>query len=178
MNQIMEHKKIMRIGIIGGGQLAKMLAEAAFRFGYEIHKQTNMPWIADYRDDWTTSEVNDVSGFLNRFLLGLSKRSEKKWVGTSSCITTVSPYYAQKIGEFVRKPGHVLLNGFFEDDLKTFQNRVLYDDFTIVYNGMLYGSQQIEIFFINNPWSEHSGGFLIFILYLGIDYKLFECIDI
>ena len=117
-----------------------------FRFGYEIHKQTNMPWIADYRDDWTTSEVNDVSGFLNRFLLGLSKRSEKKWVGTSSCITTVSPYYAQKIGEFVRKPGHVLLNGFFEDDLKTFQNRVLYDDFTIVYNGMLYGSQQIEIF--------------------------------
>ena len=37
MNQIMEHKKIIRIGIIGGGQLAKMLAEAAFRFGYEIH---------------------------------------------------------------------------------------------------------------------------------------------
>jgi len=117
-----------------------------FRFGYEIHKQTNIPWIADYRDDWTTSEVNDVSGFLNRFLLGLSKRSEKKWVGTSSCITTVSPYYAHKIGNFVQKPGHVLLNGFFEDDLRAFQNQQLYDDFTIVYNGMLYGSQQIEIF--------------------------------
>jgi len=117
-----------------------------FRIGYEIHQQTSIPWIADYRDDWTTSEVNDVSGFLNRFLLGLSKRSEKKWVGTSSCITTVSPYYAQKIGNFVEKPGHVLLNGFFEDDLRAFQNQQLYDDFTIVYNGMLYGSQQIEIF--------------------------------
>ena len=117
-----------------------------FRFGYEIHNQTGIPWIADYRDDWTTSEVNDVSGFLNRFLLRLSKRSEKKWVGTSACITTVSPYYAQKIGRFVNKPGHVLLNGFFEDDIQAFQNRTLYDDFTIVYNGMLYGSQQIEIF--------------------------------
>jgi len=117
-----------------------------FRFGYEIHNQTGIPWIADYRDDWTTSEVNDVSGFLNTFLLRLSKRSEKKWVGTSACITTVSSYYAQKIGNFVQKPGHVLLNGFFEDDLRAFQNRVLYVDFTIVYNGMLYGSQQIEIF--------------------------------
>jgi glycosyltransferase involved in cell wall biosynthesis len=83
---------------------------------------------------------------LNRFLLQLSKRSEKKWVGTTACITTVSPYYVQKIGRFVRKPGYVLLNGFFEDDLQSFQNRTLYDDFTIVYNGMLYGSQQIEIF--------------------------------
>ncbi len=117
-----------------------------FRFGYEIHKQTGIPWIADYRDDWTTSEVIFVTGLLNRFLFQFSKRSERKWVSTGACITTVSPYYAQKIGEFVRKAGHVLLNGFFEDDLKTFQNRVLYDDFTIVYNGMLYGSQQIEIF--------------------------------
>jgi glycosyltransferase involved in cell wall biosynthesis len=117
-----------------------------FRFGYEIHKQTNIPWIADYRDDWTTSDVNYVTGLLNRFLFQLNKRSEKKWVGTSACITTVSPYYAQKIGRFVQKPGHVLLNGFFEDDIQAFQNRTLYDDFTIIYNGMLYGSQQIEIF--------------------------------
>jgi hypothetical protein len=117
-----------------------------FRFGYEIQKQTEIPWIADYRDDWTTSEVIFVTGLLNRFLFQLSKISERKWVGTSACITTVSPYYAQKIGNFVRKPGHVLLNGFFEDDLQAFHNRTLYDDFTIVYNGMLYGSQQIEIF--------------------------------
>lgn len=117
-----------------------------FRFGYEIHKQTNIPWIADYRDDWTTSDVNYVTGLLNRFLFQLNKRSEKKWVGTSACITTVSPYYAQKIGRFVQKPGHVLLNGFFENDIQAFQNRTLYDDFTIIYNGMLYGSQQIEIF--------------------------------
>lgn len=117
-----------------------------FRFGYEIHKQTNIPWIADYRDDWTTSDVNYITGLLNHFLFQLNKRSEKKWVGTSACITTVSPFYAQKIGKFVQKPGHVLLNGFFEDDIQAFQNRTLYDDFTIIYNGMLYGSQQIEIF--------------------------------
>lgn len=117
-----------------------------FRFGYLLHKEIGIPWIADYRDDWTTSEMNNAKGLLNHFLFQLNKRSEKKWVGTSACITTVSPYYAQKIGRFVQKAGHVLLNGFFEDDLKTFQNRTLYEDFTIVYNGMLYSSQQIEIF--------------------------------
>ena len=28
-----------------------------FRFGYLLHKKFNIPWIADYRDDWTTTEL-------------------------------------------------------------------------------------------------------------------------
>ena len=117
-----------------------------FRFGYLLHQKTGIPWIADYRDDWTTSEVNAQRGFLDGFLRNLERRSEKKWIGTSACITTISPFYAQKIGAFVQRESHVLLNGFIEEELRPFQSFSLEKEFTIIYIGMLYGSQQIEIF--------------------------------
>lgn len=117
-----------------------------FRFGYLLHKETGIPWIADYRDDWNTSEVNDSRGFADGLLKKLDVRSEKKWVGTSSYITSISPYYVQKISEFTNRPGKVILNGFFEEDLKKFKDLDLEKEFTIVYNGMLYPSQEIEVF--------------------------------
>lgn len=117
-----------------------------FRFGYKLHQKTGIPWIADYRDDWTTSEVNETRGFLDFFLKEMEKGSEKKWIGTTHCITSISPFYARKIGDFVGKKAHVLLNGFFEEELERFQNLPLEEKFTIIYIGMLYPSQQIEIF--------------------------------
>jgi glycosyltransferase involved in cell wall biosynthesis len=117
-----------------------------FRFGYLLHKKTGIPWIADYRDDWTTSEVNHSRGPADAILRALEKRSERKWVGTAKAITSVSPYYVKKISEFTQVKGEVLLNGFFETDLLPFRKRPLEEAFTIVYNGMLYPSQQIEVF--------------------------------
>lgn len=118
-----------------------------FRFGYLLNKKYSIPWIADYRDDWTTSEIN-TSIIFNRFLLFFNKRSEKKWVRTSSLITSVSKYYAKKIESFVGIPGVELLNGFDEDNYKglnqtyTMKN----DALNIVYNGSLYDTQPIEEF--------------------------------
>lgn len=117
-----------------------------FRFGYQLHMKFKIPWIADYRDDWNTSEVNKSRGWADSILRNLEKRSEKKYISTASSITSVSPYYAQKIGSFVSRPGHVLLNGFFEDDFLERKSQENADAFTIVYNGMLYPSQEIEVF--------------------------------
>ncbi|MEX1189115.1 MAG: hypothetical protein WED33_07640 [Bacteroidia bacterium] len=117
-----------------------------FRFGALLHKNTRIPWIADYRDDWNTSEVNDSRGFADGILKNLEIRSEKNWVGTAEAITSVSPHYVKKISEFTGKPGKVILNGYFEDDLKVFRNFKLEEKFTVVYNGMLYPSQEIEVF--------------------------------
>lgn len=117
-----------------------------FRFGYLLHKSTGIPWIADYRDDWTTSEVNDSRGPADAALRLLERNSEKKWVGTAKSITSISPYYVQKISRFTEVPGEVILNGFFENDLASYRNKELEEKFSIVYNGMLYPSQQIEVF--------------------------------
>ena len=117
-----------------------------FRFGWLLNKYTGIPWIADYRDDWTTSEVNHSRGLADGILRSLERKSERKWVGTASAITSVSPYYVKKISSFTKRPGQVILNGFFEEDFVNFQNQNLEEKFTIVYNGMLYPSQQIEVF--------------------------------
>lgn len=117
-----------------------------FRFGYLLNKKFATPWIADYRDDWNTSEVNFSRGFLDGMLKKMQQHDEKKWVKTANCITSISPYYADKIGKFVKKESHVLLNGFFEEDVNQFKNETPFEKFTVVYNGMLYASQEIEVF--------------------------------
>jgi glycosyltransferase involved in cell wall biosynthesis len=117
-----------------------------FRFGYLLHQQYRIPWIADYRDDWNTSEVNASRGLADRLLRSLERRSERKYMASAYCITSVSAYYAEKIGAFVNRPGKVILNGFVEEDFKAYRNLPLYERFTIVYNGMLYPSQDIGIF--------------------------------
>lgn len=117
-----------------------------FRFGYLLQKKHGISWIADYRDDWNTSEVNDSRGFIGRFLKKLEERSERKYMHTASCITSISPYYAQKIGAFNSRPAEVVLNGFFPEDYRNYQHLPLFDAFTVVYNGMLYPSQEIEVF--------------------------------
>jgi glycosyltransferase involved in cell wall biosynthesis len=117
-----------------------------FKLGYLLHKETAIPWIADYRDDWNTSEVNKERGFIGSLVQKLEQNSERKWVSNACCITSVSPYYTQKISKYVSKPGYVLLNGYFEDDF-TFYKEVPYgENYSIVYNGMLYPTQKIEVF--------------------------------
>jgi glycosyltransferase involved in cell wall biosynthesis len=116
-----------------------------FRFGYLLHRNHNIPWIADYRDDWNTSNVNESRGPMDALLRRLEQRSEKKYCGTAACITTVSKHYAEKISSFTGVPGYVVQNGFFPNDYEAFQNLDPFEEFTLLYNGMLYPSQQIEV---------------------------------
>jgi glycosyltransferase involved in cell wall biosynthesis len=117
-----------------------------FRFGYLLHKKHKLNWIADYRDDWNTSTVNYSRGPLNGLLKKMEIRSEKKYIASSYCITSISDVYVNKIADFNGVDGAVLLNGFFPEDFINYQNLPFYDEFTVVYNGMLYQSQMIEVF--------------------------------
>lgn len=138
--QYIQQNKDIRALVISGNPFE------IFRFGYLLNKKFATPWIADYRDDWNTSEVNFSRGFLDGMLKKMQQHDEKKWVKTANCITSISPYYADKIGKFVKKESHVLLNGFFEEDVNQFKNETPFEKFTVVYNGMLYASQEIEVF--------------------------------
>ena len=116
-----------------------------FQFGYLLKKEfTELNWIADYRDDWTTTELSSPQGAVARKLFKLEQKSEQKWVGTASLITSVSQYYVNKISSFVGVKGEELLNGFDEkiEELPAFE--LAKDRFIITYNGSLYPSQKIE----------------------------------
>lgn len=114
-----------------------------FKFGYLLNKEFGVKWIADYRDDWNTSELESKLGLLKSILFKLQSKSEKKWLATASFITSISKLYAERIGEFVNKEGVVILNGFESEGI---DNQIVLDSksFTITYNGSLYETQPIE----------------------------------
>ena len=116
-----------------------------FQFGYLLKKEfVDLNWIADYRDDWTTTELSSPQGTIAKILFKLEQKSEQKWVETASLITSVSEYYVNKISSFVGVEGEELLNGYDEmiEELPAFG--LAKDRFIITYNGSLYPSQKIE----------------------------------
>lgn len=117
-----------------------------FRFGYLLKKKYNIPWLADYHDDWNTSELFENTGFIYRQLSKIEKFSEKKWVGSASFFTSISGYYCQKISDFVNIKGFTIHNGFVEEEFLEYLDLPLFDKFTITFNGTLYQSQPVEIF--------------------------------
>lgn len=119
----------------------------SFFIGYKLKKRfPHIKWIADYRDDWSTTELSRERNFPQRIISKLESVSEKKWVGTASLVTTISDYYLEKISSFVSRNGKVLLNGFSEEDFNKVVSLEKQDEFVITYNGTLYPTQTIEIF--------------------------------
>lgn len=116
-----------------------------FQFGYLLKKEfKDLNWIADYRDDWTTTELSSPQGAVARKLFKMEQKSELKWVGTASLITSVSEYYVNKISHFVGVKGEELLNGYDEKIEELPAIELAKDRFIITYNGSLYPSQKIE----------------------------------
>lgn len=143
-----------------------------FYFGYLLKKKfPHINWIADYRDDWTTSELTPTKSLLQRIILNLEKKSEKKWLSNATTFTSVSPFYVDKISGLINKKGHVVFNGYNEEliKLQSIKNKGKY---TITYNGSLYSTQKIETFleayklFIN----KYAQSFEIKIYFPGLGY--------
>ena len=116
-----------------------------FRFGNLLTNKYNIPWIADYRDDWTTSEIIKPKGIVAKLIHHIQIISEKKWVGSAKAITSVSPVYTERISNFVNIPGVTILNGFDEFKRPINSNQKL-SVFSITYNGTLYNTQDLEGF--------------------------------
>ena len=117
-----------------------------FKFGYQLNKKYNIPWVADYRDDWNTNEIFVSNGAIKKMIQRLSLLNEKKWVNTASFFTTVSDHYVQKIKRNLHIPGHTILNGFMPENYNGLALPSPTEKFTICYVGSLYESQPIEIF--------------------------------
>jgi glycosyltransferase involved in cell wall biosynthesis len=112
-----------------------------FSFGYHLKKRfPRINWIADYRDDWTTSDI-DYHPFRK-----LQAYYEKKWINSSAKVISVSPLYTSKISELTKKTGETIYNGF--DSPLNESAATNHDVFTITYNGTLYESQPIELFLV------------------------------
>ncbi|MBK6381497.1 MAG: hypothetical protein IPF72_18245 [Chitinophagaceae bacterium] len=56
-----------------------------FKIGYLAKKKFNIPWIADYRDGWTTDNYAEEAGLLTKPVHILNKYFEKM-DGIGKCI--------------------------------------------------------------------------------------------
>ena len=115
-----------------------------FQFADKLSRKHNIPWIADYRDDWNTGEVSYPKTWIEKQLKKLEGLSEKRWLRSSSAFTTISPHYRDKIAAFIGKKGYVILNGFFSDDFIGIEPNQTEDLFILLYNGTLYPKQDVE----------------------------------
>lgn len=118
------------------------------RLGYKIKKDNpNVKWVADYRDAWTTSEINEVNkGKLFSFLDKIDRRLERKWLSNTSFITSVSHPLAEKISKTFNLPGYEIQNGFELEEFEALGDVGKFEKFTITYVGTLYPGQNIELF--------------------------------
>ncbi|MCW5908125.1 MAG: glycosyltransferase [Chitinophagales bacterium] len=119
-----------------------------FRYGSLLAEKFNLPWVADYRDGWTTNQGNYRLNMLQKIQLAFFKTRERKYISTALVVTTASPDYAKSLAEnFVNKNIEVIYNGFDETVFekaaeKTFDKNVFY----ITYAGTIYEHQNLEMF--------------------------------
>lgn len=115
-----------------------------FKIGYLAKKKFNIPWIADYRDGWTTDNYAEEAGLLTKPVHILNKYFEKKWMESASAFTTVSEFLKTGIEKYTGVKGFVVYNGFFAEE--NIPRPLVADkkSITFLYSGMLYAKQDYE----------------------------------
>ncbi len=118
-----------------------------FSVASEINQEFKIPWIADYRDDWSTNRVFNTNR-LALWLRWFDSRREKKFTKNASCFTTVSNILRQRIEKSIGKKGYLVENGFWE--YPNTQGVVAEKSLRILYAGSIYNSQDLN--FLNQTF--------------------------
>jgi glycosyltransferase involved in cell wall biosynthesis len=101
----------------------------------DIKKKYNIPWIADFRDLWSQSTVENDHTRVRHFF---DKRLEKKTLSFADTITTVSQPHAEILKPLhTEKKVYSIPNGF--DPSQKNPGTPLSEKFTITHTGFLYG---------------------------------------
>ena len=120
-----------------------------FKYASELSRHFKIPFIADYRDGWTTNYSNNYTSGINKFIIRhFFQRLEKHYIKNAAVITTVSPAYQRDIQLLhPKKDVHVIFNGY-DLDYPEFTADVPQNDssFQITYAGTIYPYQQLELF--------------------------------
>jgi glycosyltransferase involved in cell wall biosynthesis len=119
---------------------------SAHLIGYELANETNIKWIADFRDPWAANQFVDFNYFVKR----KHEKLEAKVVRKASRVLSVSKpiindfiarYKNEEKTKFVVIPNGYDEEDFIKLDLKKSDAN---ERFTIVYNGMIYGKRSPE----------------------------------
>lgn len=135
-----------------------------FKYASQLSKKYFIPWVADYRDGWSTNY--NRSKFDRIFYQNIEKRLLK----TTSCITTVSKAFSQQLKALSEKSVFVVYNGFFAEKFDKLIPTSPKEKFVISFAGTLYPYQPIELFAEGLRILFKQGTYKIKVQLIGVDF--------
>ena len=113
------------------------------RIGLGLHRKTNLPWIADFRDPWTNI---DFYKELNLTWLAdkIHRRMEQQIISEADCIVSVTPTWCAELAE--KKPKKIVLvhNGYDESDVSK-KIELLDTKFSLVHIGSINAARNPKV---------------------------------
>lgn len=116
-----------------------------FRIAGYLSEKFNIPWIADYRDEWKFNNSFSDLNWFNRLIFRYLSVNERKSLSGAACFTTVSPPLINRISKGIGKKGFLVRNGLDINDLPTNTSKNN-SEFKISYSGTIYNSGYIDLF--------------------------------
>ncbi len=106
--------------------------------GRDLKRKKGIPWIADFRDPWSTWEFLDTLPMM----ASIRKRHEKLEKGVfkeADGVVTISPTFREELQKIAQKEITLITNGFDSTDLPDnfHQKKHNQDVFEIVYTGII-----------------------------------------
>ncbi len=132
--------------------IATMEPFILFKYASLLAQQFNTPWIADYRDGFSTNNMIKINNNFESVLSGiLNKKLEKNILRNATGITAAAPPYLKDILNIMpfKIKSKIIFNGFDEWNKLSENNEIINTNNTlkIAYSGRLYSHFPVEEFF-------------------------------
>jgi len=114
--------------------------------GLKLHRKTNIPWIADFRDPWTNIDFYRELN-LNWVADLIHHRKEKQVISEATEVVSVTPTWCRELSEKAGRPVSLVHNGYDEEDIIRI-NDPIDTDFSIVHIGSINAARNPKVLWI------------------------------
>lgn len=116
--------------------------------GYYLKKKHNLPWVADFRDEWTNNPYANNMYKNDSFKVELHKNMENSIVNFADKVVAVTPNSSQNYRDIFNLPldkVETITNGYDNKDFEFLEKASQKNEkFTIVYYGTLYLNRDLS----------------------------------
>ncbi|KNF09651.1 glycosyltransferases involved in cell wall biogenesis [Gottschalkia purinilytica] len=113
---------------------------SAHTIGYYLKERYSVPWIADFRDEWTNNPMMNYDK--ESIIYKMSFAFEQSIIHYADKVVTcteISSDNYKRIFNLDNKKVDTITNGYDEDDFNNIKIQNYRDKFRIIHNGLLYG---------------------------------------